>query len=558
MMVPEHSSSVDTDDLISELELVRELEHGEAGAYLQAASRLADRTAGSSVAPALRLKALSELGNARRISGEFTAAVSALDEVISSALELPESAERAEILGLAHVRQAIVCDLTGAIVDGISHLDRASTHYRMAGNDEGLVRADMIRGALYMRVELYEEAEAAYRRALAHYEATGQEERSSMVLTNLTLLLRYMDRTKEAVEAGRRAVSIAGDSNSLLQATALGNLAFALAEEGQVEEALELTLSTEEAILGVGDPNYAIDYRRALATLRLKNGEPAEALKLLRQALEQSEELGFDRDVTDIYGLLAEAYAAAGDFTNAYRHQKEYTDQMLAQSQRKAAAQLEVQKWRLQLEQARQETARETERRQELAAALSELDSLHEKLSARAVQLEWSSYRDALTELANRRYFDERLGDLAKRSRESGKGLALLVLDLDEFKSVNDRFGHLKGDEVLRTTARLLQANTRQTDLVARLGGEEFAVLLAGNSAAEQLKKRAEQIRQAFDTYDWTGIAPGLRVTISIGAASISEAGHNPLKLLALADERLYAAKRAGRNQVVCSEPPAD
>src|SRR5690625_663936 len=239
---------------------------------------------------------------------------------------------------------------------------------------------------------------------------------------------------------------------------------------------------------------------------------------------------------------------------NADRHQKEYTDRMLAQSQRKAAAQLEVQKWRLQLEQARQETKREAERRQQLAESLSELDSLHEQLSARAVQLEWSSYRDALPELANRRCFDERRGDRAKRSREGGKGLALLVLDLDEFKSVNDRFGHLKGDEVLRTTARLLQANTRQTDLVARLGGEEFAVLLAGNSAAEQLKKRAEQIREAFDTHDWTGIAPGLRVTISIGAASISEAGHNPLKLLALADERLYAAKRAGRNQVVCGD----
>src|SRR5690625_4065487 len=118
MMVPEHISGVDSDDLTSELNRVRERDQGEAGAYLQAASRLADRTAGPAVAPELRLKALSELGNARRITGEFTAAVSALDEVIGSALELPQSTERAEILGLAHVRQAIVCDLTGAIVDG--------------------------------------------------------------------------------------------------------------------------------------------------------------------------------------------------------------------------------------------------------------------------------------------------------------------------------------------------------------------------------------------------------------------------------------------------------
>src|SRR5690625_8029146 len=111
---------------------------------------------------------------------------------------------------------------------------------------------------------------------------------------------------------------------------------------------------------------------------------------------------------------------------NADRHQKEYTDRMLAQSQRKAAAQLEVQKWRLQLEKARQETKREAERRQQLAESLSELDSLHEQLSARAVQLECSSYRDALAELANLRYIDERLGHPIQRRADSRERLSLL------------------------------------------------------------------------------------------------------------------------------------
>src|SRR5690625_7856946 len=99
---------------------------------------------------------------------------------------------------------------------------------------------------------------------------------------------------------------------------------------------------------------------------------------------------------------------------NAYRHQKEYTDRMLAQSQRKAAAQLEVQKWRLQLEQARQETKREAERRQQLAESLSELGRLHEQLCARGGQRGARSQREALTELANTR-------DMNHTMREMGK-----------------------------------------------------------------------------------------------------------------------------------------
>src|SRR5690625_7452706 len=98
MMVSEHFSEVDSDDLTSELNRVRELEHAEAAAYLQAASRLADRTAGSAVAPALRLKALSELGNARRITGEVTAAECALGEVLSCAIVRSRADERAAVI----------------------------------------------------------------------------------------------------------------------------------------------------------------------------------------------------------------------------------------------------------------------------------------------------------------------------------------------------------------------------------------------------------------------------------------------------------------------------
>ena len=255
------------------------------------------------------------------------------------------------------------------------------------------------------------------------------------------------------------------------------------------------------------------------------------------------------------HGLLAEVYRDLGDFPNAYMHLEKYHELMLAQSRKKAASQMEVHKWRLELESARLQAEQERERQRHLTQSLAELNDMHEKLSERAVQLEWNSYRDALTELANRRYFDERLTREAERSLDSGNGVSLLIIDLDEFKSINDRFGHPVGDEVLRTTARLMQAGTRRSDLCARLGGEEVAVLLTTDVQDSDLHHLAEQLRRAFSEHDWNAIAPGLTATISIGTASLSEVDHDPIMLLKLADQRLYAAKRAGRNQVITGKP---
>lgn len=539
--------------LAAQLDWVRTLETGEAGAYLAAARDAISAARASDVPALLRIRALIELGNALRINGEFAEASTTLDEVIEDARQLPAGDDRDAVLALAHLHRAIVCDLTGQTVEGVGQLDRAAGHFEAVRDADGLARVNLIRGALYQRIDAFSEAEAYYRSALEHYRETGQLVRVGIVLTNLSLLLRYMGQLEEAVAAGREAVSLA--SGPLYEATATGNLAFALAETGRAEEALAMVQETEPTIMQLGNPNYIIEYRRAVATILVQLGRAEEARDLLLTALREAEERGYSRDVTDVNGLLADAYAAVGDYENAYKHHKLHHELVLTQSQKKAASQLEIYKMRLELEQANRRAEQERTARRKLARSLDELGSVHRQLAARAVELEWSSYRDSLTELANRRYFDERLGDLSARSLEADQDLSIMVLDLDDFKAINDRYGHLQGDAVLRTTARILQASTRRSDLVARLGGEEFAVLLTAEVHPIDLHARAEQLRRSFQDYDWDTVIPGLRLTISIGTARLSEAGGQPLKLLDLADQRLYAAKRAGRNRVVSDGP---
>jgi diguanylate cyclase (GGDEF)-like protein len=160
---------------------------------------------------------------------------------------------------------------------------------------------------------------------------------------------------------------------------------------------------------------------------------------------------------------------------------------------------------------------------------------------------------DGLTELANRREFEDSLANEISRAERFGGSLALILADLDNFKQVNDRFGHQAGDEVLRTFADILRETVRDIDVAARYGGEEFAILLPQTDIAGA-ERLAERLRGAVETRP-TAHAQGIPVVVtsSFGVASFPEAGTAP-GLFAAADEALYRAKRAGKNCVVCAD----
>jgi two-component system cell cycle response regulator len=166
---------------------------------------------------------------------------------------------------------------------------------------------------------------------------------------------------------------------------------------------------------------------------------------------------------------------------------------------------------------------------------------------------------DALTGLPNRRYLTNHLNAHIGREGRSTKPLAVMMVDIDHFKAVNDTYGHPVGDEVLRTVANRLSRELRGYDTVARWGGEEFAVVLpdAGPAAAAGV---AERLRSAVGSHAVAVSAAigEIKVTVSIGVA-IEERGRTTgQELLAAADAALYEAKRTGRNRVSIAPSPAD
>jgi diguanylate cyclase (GGDEF)-like protein len=186
-----------------------------------------------------------------------------------------------------------------------------------------------------------------------------------------------------------------------------------------------------------------------------------------------------------------------------------------------------------------------------LLAADADKTRLMEQLREQAESFERQAREDALTGLANRRGFDETVAREFNRARRMESPLCLAMIDIDHFKHVNDTYSHAAGDEVIVRLAQLMKRQSRGMDVVARWGGEEFALLLPQARLQDALGV-CERLRAAFAAERFDAIDPQLRLTISIGLAS-EEGVATHEQLLVRADAALYAAKRGGRDRVMAS-----
>ena len=169
-------------------------------------------------------------------------------------------------------------------------------------------------------------------------------------------------------------------------------------------------------------------------------------------------------------------------------------------------------------------------------------------------RLEHLVAHDPLTDLPNRTRFHERLEQALAQARHERRRLAVLYLDLDGFKGINDRYGHELGDQLLREVGDRLRRSVRQSDLVARLGGDEFVAMLCDIAHADQARAAAEQIRAALlEPFRLEGHV--LRISASIGIALHPEHGDEKKPLLRHADSAMYAAKREGGNRLEMDQP---
>ena len=157
------------------------------------------------------------------------------------------------------------------------------------------------------------------------------------------------------------------------------------------------------------------------------------------------------------------------------------------------------------------------------------------------------AYLDGLTGIFNRRFFELRIEEEVERARRFDSGMAVIMVDIDQFKRLNDEFGHLLGDEVLRQVSSIFSQQLRKIDVVCRYGGEEFAILLSQTNLQHAMGV-AEKLRRLVESWQFPGVPRP--VTISAGVATCPDHGVTRDQLVKAADAGLYASNVAGRNCV--------
>jgi diguanylate cyclase (GGDEF)-like protein len=190
----------------------------------------------------------------------------------------------------------------------------------------------------------------------------------------------------------------------------------------------------------------------------------------------------------------------------------------------------------------------------ELMKTTFSLTQVKEQTETLLAQLERESRSDALTGIANRRYLDEFLPIEMERAKRYSHPLTIAMLDIDNFKLVNDTLGHAMGDRVLCTIAKMLTTELRSTDRAIRYGGEEFIIVFPETTNSDGLAA-CEKLRTLIALYPWSRLARNLSVTMSFGVASLEYIEQTVPQILASADRALYQAKKTGRNRVCGSEP---
>lgn len=408
-------------------------------------------------------------------------------------------------------------------------------------------------GNVYLLQGDHERAHEYFERARKRFDESGTVRERLIALANVGRALEGLGEHTQALAIYERCLRLARESNeSAYLAPTLTKYGVTLGKLGRIDEAFASFAETLAHLDASGGP-FRDETVHAMANLYLEIAEPAKAEPLFREALATATSTGNHQTEANACLGLARSLEGLGRWREALECFRRYHDLDTELLRQLFSQQTQAQLLHNELERSNRERQLLRDSHNRLSAAYAELRELHREVEEKSEELRRLSLEDPLTKLFNRRELQYRLGDeVARLRRYGGIPFSLVMCDIDDFKGINDRHTHVVGDEVLIRFAELLRSNARESDMVARVGGEEFILLLPETDlvGAEAV---AEKLRFAVESFDWGQVRPAIEVSMSAGVTTASP-GDNAETLFQRVDENLYRAKRMGKN-VVCSGP---
>jgi diguanylate cyclase len=457
----------------------------------------------------------------------------------------------------------------GAAVEALRAALQARAQAVELGDGQAEAEALLDAGASHQRVDEHGSAIGYFEQAERLLQSIDDPHLHHGLLRRMGVSCSLLGRHDQASSYIERSIAVLPESapaqdrmssrNSLINAKSRRiDAAF---KESAKEEAYTVLLPELEALVrdatGTGCHRIALLARANYGTVLVKTGRFAEGIDYLGQLMHDLAAAGLKGDMGAAKGSIGTAHLKLGEFERAiavFREGLELLGLGSPAFQRDiwdgiAAAHEGLDQPREAL--AAFKSARALEQKLADSSGVASLEKLAMRSDMARVTAELSRLadEDSLTGLANRRAAERAL-HVALEGPDAAP-LALLFIDIDHFKAINDRFGHGMGDRVLRECAQLMRQGSRAQDVAARWGGEEFLLILMGADAS-RAREIAERLRGAVERFDWTTLDRSLAVTLSIGLASSTEAqAGDANSLLALVDARVYSAKAQGRNRVV-------
>ena len=490
-----------------------------------------------------------------------------VDKAIALLRDSQEQQLLAEALEMRGDLQSLLGEQAKAMID----FQRARAAYRGAGIEHEVEPLMLSIAIAYRRMGDWPQAQRYFTQAVQRMQDKGDWESVATNLIQLGFLHGESAAPDKALAAFREAetVAIAHDDAYNVSASRLG-IAESQIALGQPDAALASLQQARTGFAAEQDASNEDMLLMLTGQALARQGQHTAAMERYRQAQPLIERNGNQRYLAMLYKARAASEEALGWTADALADYRHYTElqlklqgKMRLEQSRMLEYEYEIRRRDFENRQLRAEAAAkqqevatlETVRRwQWLAIALGAL--LVALLAALALR-QWRKSRrlrdlvllDSLTGIANRPGIEREAAHALDDAMRDGTPLSLLMLDLDHFKSINDRYGHAAGDKVLRAVTAAWQAQLRGRDPLGRVGGEEF-VVVCPDTSLEQALVVAGRLREATNALRFDDIDPALRVGVSIGAAQARKAGDSCDALLDRADAALYRAKQQGRDRV--------